>query len=73
MLWRAGMVNRPASTAARRELSNLLLQPSLEQIDVLNGRAFDRAIEAGYVYAAARLAVAPISAAVPASKAAAVL
>lgn len=55
ILWRAGMVNSAANTAVRRELSDLLLQPPLEQIDMLNWRAFERAIEAGYTYARARL------------------
>ncbi len=55
ILWRAGMVNSAANTASRRELSDLLLQPPLEQIDMLNWRAFDRAIEAGYAYASAKL------------------
>jgi NTE family protein len=57
ILWRAGMVNSAANTAARRELSDLLLQPPLEQIDMLDWRAFDRAIDAGYRYAAERLHV----------------
>jgi NTE family protein len=57
ILWRAGMVNSAANTAARRELSDLLLQPPLEQIDMLNWRAFDHAIEAGYRYASERLHV----------------
>ena len=48
ILWRSGMVNSAANTLARRELSDLLLQPPLEQIDMLNWHAFDRAIEAGY-------------------------
>lgn len=61
ILWRAGMVNSAANTAARRELSDLLLQPPLEQIDMLNWQAFDRAIEAGYVYTAAKLATAPVT------------
>lgn len=56
ILWRAGMVNSAANTIARRELSDLLLQPPLEQIDMLNWRAFDGAIEAGYRYAQSRLA-----------------
>jgi NTE family protein len=56
ILWRAGMVNSAANTAARRELSDLLLQPPLEQIDMLNWRAFDRAIDAGYAHARAKLA-----------------
>jgi NTE family protein len=55
ILWRAGMVNSAANTIARRELSDLLLQPPLAEIDMLNWRAFDRAIEAGYRYAQQRL------------------
>jgi NTE family protein len=55
ILWRAGMVNSAANTLARRELSDLLLQPPLEQIDMLDWRSFDRAIEAGYGYARARV------------------
>ena len=55
ILWRSGMVNSAANTIARRELSDLLLQPPLEQIDMLNWRAFDRAIDAGYRYAQVRL------------------
>jgi NTE family protein len=55
ILWRAGMVNSATNTLARRELSDLLLQPPLEQIDMLNWRAFDRAVDAGYRYAQARL------------------
>jgi NTE family protein len=55
ILWRSGMVNSAANTLARRELSDLLLQPPLEQIDMLDWRAFDRAIEAGYGYASARV------------------
>lgn len=55
ILWRSGMVNSAANTVARRELSDLLLQPPLEQIDMLNWRAFDRAIDAGYRDAQERL------------------
>lgn len=55
ILWRSGMVNSTANTMLRRELSDLLLQPPLEQIDMLNWQAFDRAIDAGYRYAQVRL------------------
>lgn len=55
ILWRAGMVNSAANNIARRELSDLLLQPPLEQIDMLDWRAFDRAVDAGYRYAQMRL------------------
>ena len=53
------MVNSSAMTAAHREKSDLLLQPPLAQIDMLNWRAFERAIEAGYEYASRRIAALP--------------
>jgi NTE family protein len=55
------MVNSTAMTAAHRERTDLLLQPPLEQVDMLNWKAFDRAIAAGYEYTAQRLAQAPTS------------
>jgi NTE family protein len=56
ILWRAGMINSAGNRAARHELSDLLLQPPLEQFDVLDWKAFDPAIEAGYGYAKSRVA-----------------
>jgi len=56
ILWRSGMVNSAANTLARRELSDLLLQPPLEEIDLLHWYAFDRAIDAGYRYTKERIA-----------------
>ena len=61
ILWRAGMVNSTAMTAAHRERTDLLLQPPLEQVDMLNWKAFDRAIAAGYEHTVQRLAEAPAS------------
>jgi NTE family protein len=55
ILWRAGMINSAVNTQAHRDMTDLLLQPPLEQIDMLNWKAFDRAIEAGYRYAAEHL------------------
>jgi NTE family protein len=55
ILWRAGMVNSNAVTAAHREKTDLLLQPPLAQIDMLNWSGFDRAIASGYEYALQRL------------------
>lgn len=55
ILWRAGMINSAGNRAARHELSDLLLQPPLEQIDMLNWKAFDRAIDVGYTYAREQL------------------
>ncbi|MDW8259867.1 MAG: patatin-like phospholipase family protein, partial [Gammaproteobacteria bacterium] len=54
ILVRSGMVNSAAATAARRELTDLLLQPDLK-IDLLNWRAFDYAVTTGYEYARRRL------------------
>ena len=50
ILWRAGMVNSAATTMAHREKTDMLLQPPLAEVDMLNWKAFDRAIELGYEY-----------------------
>ena len=50
------MVNSAGQQPSRRELSDLLLQPPLEQIDMLNWHAFDRAIDAGYRHAKEKVA-----------------
>jgi NTE family protein len=55
ILWRAGMVNSNASTIAHRAQSDLILQPPLAEVDMLNWDAFDRAIQAGYEYAIKKL------------------
>jgi NTE family protein len=56
ILFRAGMVNSEAATVAGRRLTDLLLQPPLADVDLLNWHAFERAIEAGYRHANERLA-----------------
>jgi NTE family protein len=56
ILWRAGMVNSEAATVAGRRLTDLLLQPPLADVDLLNWHAFERAIEAGYRHTNERLA-----------------
>ena len=56
ILWRAGMVNSAAMTASHREKTDLLLQPPLEQVDMLDWKALDRAVAAGYEYTLRRLA-----------------
>jgi NTE family protein len=56
VLLRAGMINSTANTAAVREHSDLLLQPPLGNLDLLNWQAFDKAVEAGYRYASEKLA-----------------
>lgn len=56
ILWRAGTINSAGQRGAKHDLSDLLLQPPLEQIDLLNWKGFDRAVAAGYEYAKQRLA-----------------
>jgi NTE family protein len=51
ILMHAGMVNSVSSAAAQRTLADVMLKPPLGDVDLLNWRAFDRAIEAGYAYA----------------------
>jgi predicted acylesterase/phospholipase RssA len=50
ILMQAGMVNSAATAAAQRSLADVLLKPPLANVDLLNWRAFDRAIDAGYDY-----------------------
>jgi NTE family protein len=59
ILWRAGMVNSSATTVAHREKTDLLLQPPLAQVDMLNWQEFDRAIALGYEYTVRRLETLP--------------
>jgi NTE family protein len=59
ILWRAGMVNSSATTVAHREKTDLLLQPPLAQVDMLNWQQFDRAIALGYEYTVRRLETLP--------------
>jgi NTE family protein len=56
ILSRAGMINSTANTAAVRAHSDLLLQPPLGNLDLLNWKAFDHTVDAGYRYACERLA-----------------
>jgi NTE family protein len=59
ILMHSGMVNSASSAAAQRELADVLLKPPLANVDLLNWRAFDRAIQAGYDYARAALEALP--------------
>lgn len=59
ILIRAGMVNSRATTRANRQKLNLLLQPPVDDIDLLDWAAADRAIAAGYEYTARLLESAP--------------
>ena len=51
ILWRAGMVNSEASTIGQRELADLLLKPPTDSINMLDWKAFERAIDLGYRHA----------------------
>ncbi len=51
ILMHASMVTTASSAAVQRELAHVLLKPPLANVDLLNWRAFDRAIQAGYDYA----------------------
>jgi len=51
ILMHSGMINTVSSAAVQRELAHVLLKPPLANVDLLNWRAFDRAIQAGYDYA----------------------
>jgi NTE family protein len=55
ILWRAGMINSTATTIGQRQLTDLLLRPALESIDLLDWQSFDRAIDLGYRCAAQAL------------------
>jgi NTE family protein len=55
----AGLVNSAASAAAQRALADVVLKPPMVNVDLLNWRAFDRAIDAGYSYARRALEALP--------------
>jgi NTE family protein len=59
ILMHAGMINSAASAAVQRELADVLLKPPLGNVDLLDWRAFDRLIQAGYDYARAALDALP--------------
>jgi NTE family protein len=48
IMLRAGMVNSAVATQAAREASTLLIAPPLAEIELLDWRRFERAIEIGY-------------------------
>jgi NTE family protein len=48
LLMRAGTVSSEAQTTAYRQRVDLLLDPPIESIDLMDWHAFDRAVEAGY-------------------------
>lgn len=56
ILWRSGMVNSTTATQEHRGQSDLLLMPPLASLDLLDWKAFDRALEIGYRHACEKLA-----------------
>ena len=48
ILLRSGMVNSASKAEQNRRLSNLLIKPPVEQIELMDWQAFDRAIDIGY-------------------------
>jgi NTE family protein len=67
ILMHSGMINSTSSAAAQRELADVLLKPPLANVDLLNWRAFDRAIQAGYDYARDALEALPALPRLPAA------
>ncbi|MDH5215717.1 MAG: patatin-like phospholipase family protein, partial [Gammaproteobacteria bacterium] len=55
LLLRAGSLSSRLATATNREQSSILLTPPLDGIDVLDWKAFDRALEAGYRHTLQRM------------------
>ncbi len=51
ILLRSGMVNAEAASVERHAMTSLLLAPPLEDIQLLDWNAYERAIEAGYRHA----------------------
>lgn len=51
ILIRSGMVNAELASAERRHLVNLLLEPPVSDIGLLDWKSYDRAVDAGYQYA----------------------
>ncbi len=56
ILLRAGMMNSATTSLGQYELADLVLRPPLERVDLLDWRAFDRAVEIGYRHTAETLA-----------------
>jgi NTE family protein len=48
ILWRCGMVGSAQASATQRDQADILLRPPLESVDLLDWRAFRRAVEIGY-------------------------
>ncbi len=55
ILLRAGMVNSEATSQRRRKQTRLLIKPTLDGIELLDWRSYDRAVELGYEHARKQL------------------
>ena len=51
ILLRSGMVNAEAASVERRGYTSLLLTPPLQDIELLDWHAYEKAIDAGYRHA----------------------
>ena len=65
LLWRAGMVSSDAAAQRAREQSDLLLQPTLESIDLLDWASLDRAADLGEACAEAAIEAGALAALLP--------
>jgi NTE family protein len=59
ILMHSGMINSASSETEQRRLADVLLKPPLANVDLLNWQAFDRTIQAGYLYARLALETLP--------------
>jgi NTE family protein len=55
ILLRCGMINSTTAAIAHRRLADLVLKPPLENIDLLDWKAFERVVEVGYRHASESL------------------
>jgi NTE family protein len=55
ILLRCGMINSTTAAIAHRRLADLVLKPPLENIDLLDWKAFERVVELGYRHASESL------------------
>ncbi len=60
VLVRAGTISSDIQNELARRQADLLLVPPLEAVDILDWKAFDRAVEIGYRYASEQLAHTPL-------------
>jgi NTE family protein len=59
ILMRAGMIGSDLTALAQRDMADIILKPTLADVDLLNWQAFERAIEFGYEHTRQVLAQSP--------------